>query len=316
MESTGRAARSGPVSGATGRQEPRPPIRLYICVSPDRTPQPGGTRRRTPRYHVSARLNFPDSATLHPEQEPEARAPVTRRQLNARVAELLTRVAELCHHRSDPVALDFFLPLELLDEPVEWWNRDPTLDYGNPLFHAYEVTVHSLERMQRSRFHNAWRRRWARWQENRTNGRSVPHPNGEVHVCLPDPSLTGAKHLSRLGATVGGNNDVVGLLLCEPPWRRGTLGEREVGLALDLGLAVLMYHRPGGAAAPWRDALAEAGLAGLPRLANQWRFAADMEKTGAYDPAVIRAMAMVYDDPEQLLDGGPTAPVTFVGGTE
>ncbi|MCX4908783.1 hypothetical protein [Streptomyces sp. NBC_00878] len=298
----------------------RPLIRLYIRVAADRTPQPGTGRRRTsriPRYHVSACVKYADSPTLHREPGAEPEAPVTREQLGSCIAELITRMAALWHNRSELVALEFFLPLELLNEPVEWWDRNPARGYANPLLSTYRVSVHSLDRVQRREFHRAWRARWTRWREN---GGKQQHARRVVHECAPEPTLSDAEHLARLDAVVGSDDDVVGMLLCQPPWDHGKLGIQEVSLALDLGVPVLMYHREEHAAsacrAAVREALAEDGLAALPQRAQQWRTDAAAGRPSAHDPKAIRSMGMIWDDPEHLLDGGPSAPATFVGGTD
>ncbi|MGY6018455.1 VMAP-C domain-containing protein [Streptomyces spinosirectus] len=307
-------------------QEGPPLIHLYIRVAPDRTPQPNGRRRtgRPPRYHVSACVKYADSPALQRAPEAEAEKPVPRDQLAACVADLLTRMAELWHNRSEDVALEFFLPLELLTEPVEWWDRDPERDFPNPLLSTYRVSVHSLDRVQRRKFHRAWRARWTQWRKNesqwRENGSNQEHTRRVVHECAPEPTLSLREHLTRLDAAVGSDDDVVGMLLCEPPWEQGKLGMQEVSLALDLGVPVLMYHREDVATPAWRaavrDALAEDGLAGLPRRTRQWKTDAAVGRLSAHDLAAIRAMGMIWDDPEHLLDGGPSAPATFVGGTD
>ncbi|GLW45744.1 hypothetical protein Stsp02_14060 [Streptomyces sp. NBRC 14336] len=294
--------------------EPRPPIRVYISIAPDHAPQ----RRRTPRYRVAAAVKFADSPALQREPETESQEPVTRDRLRTRVAELLSRVAAACHDRSDPIALEFFLPVELLDEPVEWWDRDPARGFANPLLYAYRVTLHSLERVQRPEFHRAWRERHARWTRQQMNNGGSPHGPGRVHVCPQDPAVTGAQHLSRLDAVVGRDEDVVAMVMCEVPWKKDTLGGQEVNLALEHGVFVWIYHRAEGSPPEWRsaleDAMGEVGLAGLPEHAHQWKTDTDTDRPGAHDPAVVRSLVVLWDDPEQLLDGGPAAPAAFVGG--
>ncbi|MEV6941337.1 hypothetical protein AB0N07_04865 [Streptomyces sp. NPDC051172] len=310
-----------------GPEEEGPPvIRLYIRVARDRTPQPSSRRRtpRPPRYHLSACVKYADSAALQRQPEAEPQDLVTRDRLPAAVAELLTKMAVMWHNRSESVALEFFLPLELLTEAVEFWNRDPARGFENPLLSTYRVSVHSLDRIQRREFHRAWRARWSQWRKNETHwrefGGNPEHTRRVVHECAPEPTLTVDKHLSRLDAAVGSDDDVVGMLLCEPPWEQGELGMQEVRLALELGVPVLMFHRDSVATPTWRaamwEALAEDGLAALPRRTQQWKTDAAAGRDSAYDPATIRAMGMIWDDPEHLLDGGPSAPATFVGGTD
>jgi len=310
-----------------GPEEEGPPlIRMYIRVARDRTPQPSSRRRtvRPPRYHVSACVKYADSPALQRQPEAEPPDPVTRDQLPVCIAELLTKMAVMWHNRSENVALEFFLPLELLTEAVEFWDRDPARGFENPLLSTYRVSVHSLDRIQRREFHRAWRARWTQWRKNETqrreSGSNPEHARRVVHECAPEQTLAVRDHLTRLDAAVGSDDDVVGMLMCEPPWEKGELGMQEVSLALDLGVPVLMYHRDSAATPAWRaamwEALAEDGLAALPRRTQQWKTDAAAGRLSAHDPATIRAMGMIWDDPEHLLDGGPSAPATFVGGTD
>ncbi|MFD7709755.1 hypothetical protein [Streptomyces sp. NPDC059786] len=319
-------ADTGPADGRQEDEAEPPLIRLYIRVARDRAPQPSSRRRipRPPRYHVAACVKYADSPALQRQPEAEPKGPVTGDELPASVAQLLANMTVMWHNRAENVALEFFLPLELLTEAVEFWDRDPTRGFENPLLSTYRVSVHSLDRIQRREFHRAWRSRWTQWRKNEAQ-RKEPGSNPEdgrrvVHECASEPALAIHHHLTRLDAAVGSDNDVVGMLLCEPPWDQGELGMQEVSLALDLGVPVLMYQRDGAATPAWRtamrEALAEEGLAALPRRTQQWKTDAAAGRLFAHDPATVRAMGMIWDDPEHLLDGGPSAPATFVGGTD
>ncbi|WP_073756692.1 VMAP-C domain-containing protein [Streptomyces sp. CB03234] len=310
-----------------GRPAPavRPLIRIYVKVEPDRTPQGGVGRRRaarTQRYYVSACVKYTDSSALHRDPHTEPRESVTRSQLPVAVAELLTHMTQLRHSRAENAALELFLPAELLNEPVEWWDRDPSLGFPNSLLSRYrEILLHSLERVQRPAFHNAWRARWAHW-------RTGEGP-GLVHECDPE-TLSDTEHLALLDAKIGRDDDVVGMVLSRPPHRDSELGLREMSLALDLGVPIVVYHRDDPASEVFRsmirETLANEGLAGLPERAQQWKSDVAVRATttaagGASavtdrDVEAIRSMSMIWDDPELLLEGGQSAPATFVGGTE
>ncbi|MGW4027795.1 VMAP-C domain-containing protein [Streptomyces sp. NPDC004838] len=323
---TGPAAPTGP-AGAPRPAEPadpvRPLIRIYVKVEPDRTPHTGVGRRRAgraQRYHLSACVKYTDSSVLHRDPGTEPRDSVTRSQLQFGVAELLGHMTHLRHSRAENAALEIFLPAELLNEPVEWWDRDPSLGFPNSLLSRYrEIRLHSLERVQRPVFHNAWRARWAHW-------RAGDGP-GHVHECEPG-DLTDAEHLALLDAKIGRDDDVVGMVLSRPPYRDSELGLREMSLALDLGVPIVVYHRDDPASEVFRsmirESLANEGLAGLPERAQQWKSdvavrAGAARGAGAAtdrDVEAIRSMSMIWDDPEHLLDGGQNAPATFVGGIE
>ncbi|MER7107106.1 VMAP-C domain-containing protein [Streptomyces sp. NPDC000229] len=323
--STGPAQDPPPARPAGPAAPVRPLIRIYVKVEPDRTPQGGVGRRRavrTQRYYVSACVKYTDSSALHRDPHTEPRESVTRSQLPIAVAELLTHMTQLRHSRAENAALELFLPAELLNEPVEWWDRDPTLGFPNSLLSRYrEILLHSLERVQRPAFHNAWRARWAHW-------RTGEGP-GLVHECDPE-TLTDTEHLALLDAKIGRDDDVVGMVLSRPPHRDSELGLREMSLALDLGVPIVVYHRDDPASEVFRsmirETLANEGLSGLPERAQQWKSDVAVRATttasgGASavtdrDVEAIRSMSMIWDDPELLLEGGQSAPATFVGGTE
>ncbi|MFE1883492.1 VMAP-C domain-containing protein [Streptomyces diastatochromogenes] len=322
-DAVGIAVGGGPGGSGSASAQPimqhRPEIRVYIRVTPDQRPQTAGAHTRAPRlqrYHVSACVKYWDSPSLHREPGTDSAAPITRAQLGSCVSGLLSRMAQQWHNRSEPVALEFFLPLELLTEPVEWWDRDPARRFANPLLSTYRVSLHSLERVQRREFHRAWRVRWAHYKAaaDRQRARNI------VYQCPAEPSLADDLHLGRLDVAVGSDDDVIGLLLCEPPMKKGELGLEELRLALELGVPVLLYHREKGVPDAWRAAVreipADEGLRGLRRLAQQWKADAASGRPSPHDLLTIRSMGLIWDNPDHLLDGGPSAPATFVGGTE
>ncbi|ADI03784.1 hypothetical protein SBI_00663 [Streptomyces bingchenggensis BCW-1] len=325
------AMRTGPASGRTAdvlhcgvpgarsmdgldTEPERPVIRLYVKVAPDLTPVDAKGRkqgRREARYTLAARVRYAESSGLHREPQGEPGELVTRSRIPVAVAELLTRMAELWQSRAEDVVLEFFLPTELLNEPVEWWNRNPQLGYANPILSKYhEIFIHSLERVQRRELHHAWRMRWARW-------RSRPE-QADVHWCDAEGRSTD-EHLALLDARIGRRDEVVAMVLSEPPRPRSGLGLRELRLGLDLGVPVLIHHRADSLSEAFRsvvrEGLAEDGLSKLPERARQWKSDCAAGGIGSQDDPV-RDLSVIWDNPELLLDGGPCAPATFVGGID
>lgn len=289
----------------------RPVIRLFIKLAPDLTPADGNGRRqhrRNHRYRVSARVKYAESAGLHHETEGEPPESVPRNRLPVAVADLLTRMAALWQSRAEDVVLEFFLPAELLNEPVEWWDRDPELTYANPLFSKYpEILVHSLDRLQRRDLHHVWRTRWARWK-------SDPE-SADVHWCDPQDRPRG-EHLALLDARIGGHDEVMAMVLSGPPQPHTSIAVEELRLGLDLGIPVFIHHREASTEefrSVVRDGLAEGGLAKLPDRARQLK-GNSATRGGHHDPA--QHLSVIWDDPEQLLDGGASAPAAFVGGID
>ncbi|MEG3626698.1 VMAP-C domain-containing protein [Streptomyces poriticola] len=305
------AAEHGTADGAAAA---RPVIRLYLKLAPDLAPVQGSGRRqyrKRHRYWVSARVKYAESSELHHAKEGDAQQPVPRAQVPAAVAELLSRMASLWHARAQDVVLEFFLPTELLNEPVEWWDRDPSLGYPNPLFSKYpEIVVHSLERLQRRDAHQVWRLRWARWKSARERA-------GAVHWC-DRQGRSVPEYLQRLDATIGARQDVVAMVLSEPPATGNPAGLGEVRVGIDLGIPVFIHHRDAVSEqfhSMVRDGLSEGGLAGLPSQARQWKSDSATRANGSsQDPA--QHLCVVWDDPEQLLSGGAGAPAAFIGGME
>lgn len=297
-----------------GAEPERPVIRLFVKVAPDLTPVDAKGRkqgRREARYRLAARVRYAESSGLHQEPQGEPRELVTRSRIPVAVAELLTRMAELWQSRAEEVVLEFFLPTELLNEPVEWWNRNPQLGYSNPILSKYhEIFIHSLERVQRRELHHAWRMRWARWK-------SRPE-QADVHWCDTEGRSTD-EHLALLDARIGRRDEVVAMVLSEPPRPRSGLGLRELRVGLDLGVPVLIHHREDSASEAFRsvvrEGLAEDGLAKLPERARQWKSDCAAGGNGSQEDPV-RDLSVIWDNPELLLDGGPCAPATFVGGID
>lgn len=300
---------------AEGGVRERSVIRVFIKLAPDLTPAEGQGRpltRRESKYRLSARVKYAESEVLRHEPGADYEAGegglVSRNRLPREVAAMLVRMAEEWRSRADDVVLEFFLPTELLNEPVEWWDRDPRLGYANPLFSKYpEILVHSLERMQRQELHHAWRVRWARWKAR--------PEEAVVHWCDAE-GREADEHLAMLDARIGAREEIVAMVLSGPPRPRQGLGSRELRVGLDLGVPIFVHHRHGnteGFRVVVRDGLSDGGLANLPHHARQWKGNVAARGLEAQEhPA--RHMNVIWDDPEHLLDGGPGAPAAFVGG--
>lgn len=293
-----------------------PVIRLFIKVAPDLTPalsQSARPPRRETRYRLSARVRYAESAGLCEEPGCEPTDAMSRARLPVAVAELLTRLSERWRSRTEEVALHFFLPIELASEPVERWDRHPKWGHSNPLSNKYrEISIHSLERVQNPELHHAWRMRWARWKGQ---------PKlWEIHWCDRGERPVD-EYLSLLDAKVGKQDEVMAMALSAAPRTKGGLGAREVRVALDLGVPILIHSRADEVTQDHfrplvRDAVStDEGLAKLPARLGEWKgdSAAGINQ---YEAGIVIHIGLIWDDPELLLDGGPSAPATFVGGID
>ncbi|WP_236719254.1 VMAP-C domain-containing protein [Wenjunlia vitaminophila] len=302
------AERRGPGGWDPGGDLQAAVIRSYIKVAPDLAPSdpPGRGPGDRSRYWLSSCVRYTESAELHP-QPGVPDTPVARGELPHAVARLLRTMAEEWQSRADEVVLEFFLPVELLDEPVEWWDLNPNEGFPTPMIHRYpDIRIHSLERVQRRQHHHAWRRRWRRWSD-------VP-ANAALHWCTPG-GRPDDEHLGEVYGEIGRQDEIMGMVLSAAPRGPRGRGSREVLLGLEHGVPLLVYHREDSGSEAFhsmvKEAMSEGGLANLPERTRQWK-----RDVSVKENPVIKNLTVIFDDPEQLLDGGPSAPATFLGGIE
>lgn len=239
-------------------QSPTAPVRphqeyLAIRITPD--PLKGG------RYTVAPSFISPARGSRW--EHGDAVSEVALDALKGVVSRIITDVEEIGGDRSADLWLEFVLPFELLNLPVDWWPRDLSEVPHVPLAVDYPVVIRSLDRLQNSAWHRFWRNRWLQLTISE-------HPSTSVYVNVAHRD---GEHLRGLGARLGDSQHVVATVLSGPPLSGEGHGSRELEAALRSGLPVAVWHRAGHSTQEFVDV-----VTGL--LADGWqRFPA---KVAAY----------------------------------
>jgi hypothetical protein len=249
------------------------------------------------RFYVS-HWRQSDSDGWHP--IPGETEKLHRDELAAKVDFLVERAEERWTDLRQPVVIELVLPWSLLAEPVEWWHRETDTPVPIPLAMDYSVVIRSFERLRKAAWHRAWNNRWRRLKDRPAESRP--------HWSRPEQS---AFHLER---ELKEDDQVVCLVLSEPPGTDSPTAQAEFVAALRAGVPALLWDRR-GPGTDFREAAADIlqdrGLSRLLDHTRRWRNEALALGPEGWDGHVGRHLALLLDDPERL--PGPPAPA---GGPE
>ncbi len=214
---------------------------------------------------------------------------IFRTELQAAVADLVGEMEAAWSNRSEPVVLEFILPWDLLNAPVEWWPKEMPSAHPVPLTRDYPVVLRSLDRLGARPWHRVWHQRWSKLAQ---------YPGtADVHWSLP----AGENHVARLREALKNGEHVVSMVLSEPPC--GDTGRDEMKAALSFGLPVVIWHRMDCSTAAFRqtvaDLIADGGLAHLPTRTRDLRLQALRLDQQSQEHHVGRHLAVLWDDPHR-----------------
>ncbi|MGI5376114.1 effector-associated domain 2-containing protein [Streptomyces sp. CA-251387] len=210
--------------------------------------------------------------------------------LQPTVSRIIRQVERVGGDRSAHLWLEFVLPFELLNLPVDWWPRDPGEVPHVPLAVDYPVVIRSLDRLQNTAWHRFWRHRW----EQLAVGE---HASESVYMNV---ARTNGDHLRGLEARLGDNEHYVALVLSEPPLPGREYGQRELQAALRSGLPVVIWHRANRSTQEFRDVLGtllDEGLQRFPAKVAAYRRRAAID--GENGTHLGRHLAVLWDDPDR-----------------
>ncbi|MCX4562063.1 effector-associated domain 2-containing protein [Streptomyces umbrinus] len=209
------------------------------------------------------------------------------RRLPERVMALVEEAeAGWAYFHKDDLTLEFLLPRELLELPVESWTKRPLLGANGTLGEDHPVVLRSLDRMERPDTHGRWAKRW--------DGLA----RGEAGIAHWFPEDGRARLLmDPLPAVV---------VLGSPPRGRGEQEADfdELGECLRVGVPVVVWDRREGRDPAFRrdlaDLLARRGAMSLPDAVRELRILARDDDSEGASLLIGRHMALLWDDPYRL----------------
>ncbi|CCK25113.1 hypothetical protein BN159_0734 [Streptomyces davaonensis JCM 4913] len=263
----------------------RTPLRAYrlllIQVEPDHVDTDG--------YYFS-HWRQADLEGWHPARGDTYRH--SREELPGAVRGVVQVTEEQWSDAPEPVNLEFVLPWELLNEPVEWWLKDGEHPSPTPLALDHSVAVRSLERMGRQAWHRRWYTKWRQLTER--------PERSHAFWSLPGSDDNYLFHLER---ELKEDGDAVCLVLSAPPGDDPGVGRREALAGLRAGVPMMIWDRRGPMDRAFSDAVAELVEDLRPERIMQrvtkLRHEALTVGPEAWDSHVGRNLVLLLDDPER-----------------
>jgi hypothetical protein len=182
--------------------------------------------------------------------------------------------------------IEFILPFDLLNAPVERWPKEIDPAGPVPLYKHYSVVVRSLDRIRDPARHRVWRARWRMLEQSPTLARC------QYSEDVPQ----------RLEETITLDSRVVAVVLSEPPELLAGDGMSEIRMAIRTGVPIIVWHRSERPDAAFRRAVDESfnygEIAELPDRAFELRLAPPVSDDGLAE--VGRNLVLLWDDPIRL----------------
>lgn len=212
--------------------------------------------------------------------------PLSLDQISARVDDFVAAARD--HDDAGPSRVEFMLPRELMNLPVETWSvRRPADGAQAALGELYPVVLRDLERQHDPEVRALWHEKWA-WF-HRGGGNTLLLDADEP---ARDEQELALRLRSALTVLVGGTSAWHEHSAAVPP---------EIDLALDAGVPVMVWHRRGDEesdrflAGLARTLVAPEEVARLPDRIRRWRRDAAEARQQSF---VTSRMALLWDDPE------------------
>ncbi|MFD5862895.1 VMAP-C domain-containing protein [Streptomyces chartreusis] len=197
--------------------------------------------------------------------------------------------SEWAYFSRHELTLEFLLPRELLELPVERWTKRAMGAALGRLGEEHPVLLRSLDRLQRRDTHGKWAVRW-RALVGGEAGRAHWFPEDGNARLLSDP----------VPAVV---------VLSAPP--RGHAeqeqGFDELGECLRVGVPIVVWDRRDGRDEAFRrelsDLLAQNAGSSLPAVVKSLRIQAKDQHSESSSARIGRHLALLWDDPYRLPEG-------------
>jgi hypothetical protein len=209
------------------------------------------------------------------------------------VEALVDRAEEVWGNRPGNVALEFVLPVSLLNEAVDWWRSG--VAHAVPLCIDYPVVVRSLERMRDLSRRRVWLNRW-------TALLRAPALNAHPALGFSGDPTTWNVQLHR-------DLEISAVILSEPPPTSSTSRGHHLWMALTAGVPVILWDRrkdPPDEFLTVANYLISDPPMSLAGRVQKLRQSAAISNCGvASDEHPGRHIALLWDDPTRLVDHVP-----------
>ncbi|MFE6228472.1 hypothetical protein [Streptomyces sp. NPDC057854] len=227
---------------------------------------------------------------------------VTLAEVPAAVGELVDRAEKEWAGRPGRPVLEFVLPFHLLNHPMEWLT--PGSDLTTALCLTYPVVLRSLERMRATEHHRKWHNRWQQMLDS---------PDTPCHW---DTAGHRNHDPVRWSTALVADERLVSVALGAPPLR-GTAGRASpLETALRAGVPLAVWDRRPEPPAEFRrraKRLLKGKAIELPQRAKKLRGEAATAAAGQRDAHVGRHLAVLFDDPNRLVDWSGSPGQAVVG---
>ncbi|MEV4497477.1 hypothetical protein AB0J84_17470 [Micromonospora arborensis] len=221
--------------------------------------------------------------------------------LEAAVDRVINEAERRWAARAGAVTIEFVLPWQLINEPVDTWRKELQSGLPSPLTTEYPLVIRSLERIRASQWHRLWRSRW-RGVTDHPSDRKLIHCAAQHHADV------------QLEAILKRESAVVVLVLSESP-TVDSLGERQLLIGLRSGVPAIVWHRDPPSikdlcqtvASMVGDRTSGTGVRDLPNRAAHLRQSAWSEDPEGLDKHVGHGFVMLFDDPDRQPGGADSA---------
>jgi vWA-MoxR associated protein C-terminal domain/vWA-MoxR associated protein middle region 0/Effector-associated domain 2 len=208
------------------------------------------------------------------------------------VEALVDRAEEIWGDRPGHVALEFVLPVSLLNEAVDWWRSSAA--HMVPLCIDYPVVVRSLERMRDLSRRRVWLNRWTAL---------LRAPSLNAHSAL---GFTG--DLSIWNVQLHRDLEISAVVLSAPPPTSSTDRGHCFWMALTAGVPVILWDRrkdPTDEFLRVTNSLISDPPMNLASRVQELRRQAASNGDAVVDMHPGRHIALLWDDPTRLVDHVP-----------
>ncbi|MEU8327440.1 hypothetical protein [Micromonospora sp. NPDC048839] len=226
---------------------------------------------------------------------------VAYEELEAAVDRVINEAERRWAARAGAVTIEFVLPWQLINEPVDTWRKELQSALPSPLTTEYPLVIRSLERNRASHWHRLWRSRW-RLVTDRPGERKLIHCAAQHHADV------------QLEAILKRESAVVVLVLSETP-TADSIGERQLLVGLRSGVPAIVWHRDPPSKKDLCQTVAsmvdgrasDTGVTALPNRVAHLRQLAWSEDPEGLDKHIGHGFVMLFDDPDRQPGGADSA---------